>query len=131
MEMPIVIEITPEEYLQAEAKARKMRMPTDKAVGKIVSFHMPSILANTHVEAPAGPKPIDWGRSSEHLFRIYVFRFCSWYGIHDHRIHGGENLANTKKEGACPCSEHGQAPGGQISTSDRLYCSTQERSLTT
>lgn len=61
MEMAIVIEITPEEYLQAEAKARKMRMPTDKAVGKIVSFHMPNILANTHIEAPAGPKPIDWG----------------------------------------------------------------------
>ena len=61
MEMAIVIEITPEEYLQAEALSRKMRMPTDKAVGKMVSFHMPSILANTHIEAPVGPKPIDWG----------------------------------------------------------------------
>lgn len=61
MKMLIEIDITPEQYLQAEAKARKMRMPTDKAVGKIVSFHMPNILANTHIEAPAGPKPIDWG----------------------------------------------------------------------
>lgn len=61
MELEIKVNVTPEQYLQAEALSRKMRMPTDKAVGKIVSFHMPSILANTHVEAPAGPKPIDWG----------------------------------------------------------------------
>ena len=61
MKMLIEIDITPEQYLQSEALSRKMRMPTDKAVGKIVSFHIPSILANTHVEAPAGPKPIDWG----------------------------------------------------------------------
>ena len=61
MKMLIEIDITTEKYLQAEAKARKMRMPTDKAVGKIVSFHMPNILANTHIEAPAGPKPINWG----------------------------------------------------------------------
>lgn len=61
MKMLIEIDITTEQYLQAEAKARKMRMPTDKAVGKIVAFHMPNILANTHIEAPAGPKPINWG----------------------------------------------------------------------
>lgn len=33
----------------------------DKALGWMVTHHMDSILENTHISAPAGPKPIDWG----------------------------------------------------------------------
>lgn len=61
VEIDIKLKITPVQYMRADNLARTMKMPMDKALGLTISGHMDSILANTHVEAPAGPKPIDWG----------------------------------------------------------------------
>ena len=61
MELEIKVNMTPVQYMRLDNLARAMKRPMDKALGVIVSGHMDSILVNTHVEAPAGPKPIDWG----------------------------------------------------------------------
>ena len=52
MEIEIKVSITPQQYIRLDNMARRMRRPT---------HHMDSILENTHISAPAGPKPIDWG----------------------------------------------------------------------
>ena len=55
------VSITPQQYIRLDNMARRMRRPMDKALGWMVTHHMDSILENTHISAPAGPKPIDWG----------------------------------------------------------------------
>ena len=61
MEIEIKVSITPQQYIRLDNMARRMRRPMDKALGWMVTHHMDSILENTHISAPAGPKPIDWG----------------------------------------------------------------------
>lgn len=61
MEIEIKVNITPQQYIRLDNMARRMRRPMDKALGWMVTHHMDSILENTHISAPAGPKPIDWG----------------------------------------------------------------------
>ena len=60
MEIEIKVNITPQQYIRLDNMARRMRRPMDKALGWMVTHHMDSILENTHISAPAGPKPIDW-----------------------------------------------------------------------
>ena len=60
-EIEIKVSITPQQYVRLDNMARRMRRPMDKALGWMVTHHMDSILENTHISAPAGPKPIDWG----------------------------------------------------------------------
>ena len=62
MEMNIPINLTPVQYMKLDELARRMRRPMDKALGLMVSGHMDSLIENTHVEKPRGPKPIDWGK---------------------------------------------------------------------
>ena len=61
MEIDIKANITPEQYARLDNMARLMRRPMAKALGWMVTHHMDNILDNTHIEAPAKPKPIDWG----------------------------------------------------------------------
>lgn len=61
MEMNITVTLTDVQYMKLDELARRMRRPMDKALGLMVSGHMDSLIENTHVEKPKGPKPIDWG----------------------------------------------------------------------
>ncbi len=61
MEMNITVHLTDVQYMKLDELARRMRLPIDKALGRMVSGHMDNLIANTHVEKPKGPKPIDWG----------------------------------------------------------------------
>lgn len=62
MEMNITVTLTDVQYMKLDELARRMRRPMDKALGLMVSGHMDSLIENTHVEKPKGPKPIDWGK---------------------------------------------------------------------
>ena len=61
MEIEIKVKINPRQYARLDNMARLMRRPMAKALGWMVSEHMDNILDNTHIKAPAKPKPIDWG----------------------------------------------------------------------
>ena len=58
MEIEIKVNITPQQYIRLDNMARRIRRPMDKALGWMVTHHMDSILENTHISAPAGPKAL-------------------------------------------------------------------------